>query len=404
MTLQRDVEAAVGGALLKMALNSALKKSKLVEKSIYLPKHDVHMHYLEREAISESDKQRKGLGLGSCFHRHDKSSAHTEATSFDTQKDVPTIIICHGLSDSAKNMAGFIHSLDIPHHVRILAPDQIGHGKDLERAKLQPETYEHPTQLTMLDSTIEFLDAVKVGSNTNAFGISLGGGLAYYLRLQRPEVIQKTVLVSPAIPYCIDQQYMDDFVSGKKNFMCFENRQDVKHLFRDLSTGQENNDTRAKKDPVPTFFLEAIYRLNKNKAPEDHYREMLHGLLDKMEEAHASSRSNVGSDVDDDNSNKEDDEVVKMFTADRDIDKQSPRLVLWPDQDRIISHENGKHFFQDSLIQAAAENNETANSGGGNTRFETVPDCGHVFHADGTAVLAIEWVRVEIRDYLMDFA
>jgi pimeloyl-ACP methyl ester carboxylesterase len=286
-------------------------------------------------------------------------------------------------------MAGFIHSLDIPDHVRILAPDQIGHGKDLERAKSHPDLYEHPTQLTLLESTSEFLDAVNVGSNTNAFGISLGGGLAYYLRLKRPDVIQKTVLVSPAIPFCINHTYMDDFVGGRKNFMCFEDRQDVKHLFRDLSTGQENNDKRLKKDPVPTFFLEAIYRANKKTAPEGHYRDMLHGLLVILNEDHAKS------------SEGEEKDMSKMMTAEQDIDKESQRLVLWPEEDRIVSYQNGKHFFEDSLIPG--EENEIIKSGG-RTRFVSIPDCGHVFHADGTIILAIDWVRNEIRNFLIDLA
>ncbi|KAL3937658.1 MAG: hypothetical protein SGARI_002034 [Bacillariaceae sp.] len=383
MTFQREVEAVVGGALIHMAAKSALRKSKMVEKSVYLPKHNVHMHYLEREAVTPENNDHRNSGplqLGACCRRlRTKDTTDNEEISTGDDHD--------------DNMAGFVHSLEIPDEVRVLAPDQIGHGMDLDRVKKTPETYQHPTQLTLLESTSEWLDVVGVGSNTNAFGISMGGGIAYFLRAKRPDIIQKTVLVSPAIPYCVNHNYMDDFVKGEKNFMCFENRKDVKILFRDLSTGEENNDKRAKKDPVPTFFLEAVYRLNKNKAPDDHYREMLHGLLDKPEE---------GQELFDDDGN----DVAKWIAAERDVDRESHRLVIWPDEDRIISYENGKHFFGDSVMPSSSKDDtkeEAAKTVGGNTRFVTITDAGHVFHADGTTILVIDWVLKEIRDYLIDF-
>ena len=60
---QREIEAVLGTALLTTAgtlsKNIGLKKAKLVEKQVYLPKCDYTMHYLEREAeeVDESSQQ-----------------------------------------------------------------------------------------------------------------------------------------------------------------------------------------------------------------------------------------------------------------------------------------------------------------------------------------------------------
>jgi pimeloyl-ACP methyl ester carboxylesterase len=274
------------------------------------------------------------------------------------------------LPDSAENMAGFIHSLNIPENIRIIVPDQFGHGKDLERAKLQPETYQHPTQSTLLESTCEFLDVLDVGSNVNCFGISLGGALAYYLRVKRPDKIKRTVLISPSLEYCIDNGFINDFVEGKKRHFCFEERADVKYLFRDLSTGCENSHKRKRKDPIPKFFLEAIYRTSAKNVPHGHYKGMLHGFIDEM------------------GKRNENEENQNIFNAQTDIDPGSPRLVLWPDHDYICDLDKGREFFSESE----------------NTVFETIADCGHVFHADGTIILLIDWVQEKIRNCLIDFS
>jgi hypothetical protein len=48
----------------------------------------------------------------------------------------------------------------------------------------------------MLETTCEFLDVVGCGSNTSAFGISLGGGVLYYVAHARPDIIKRSVLVT----------------------------------------------------------------------------------------------------------------------------------------------------------------------------------------------------------------
>lgn len=90
-----------------------------------------------------------------------------------------------------------------------------------------------------------------------------------------------------------------------------------------------------------------------------------------------------------------------MFGAKKDMDPESPRLVLWPDHDYICNHDKGQEFFSES---AAAGPAGSSGGGGGNAVFETIPDCGHIFHADGTFILSIDWVENHIRVYLLDFS
>ena len=85
--------------------------------------------------------------------------------------------------------------------------------------------------------------------------ISLGGAVGYYLQHHRPDIIKRSVLVSPAILCCIDKDYMKGNKDGSNNFFFLECRRDAKKLLmRDLSTGRDDN-TRKKKDPVPKLFL-----------------------------------------------------------------------------------------------------------------------------------------------------
>ena len=90
--------------------------------------------------------------------------------------------------------------------VRILCPEQMGHGRDIDnRLRADPDNYTLPTHHLMLESNSEFLDVVNCSSNTNSFGISLGGAAYYYLQHHRPDIIKRTVLVSPAILCCVVQ-------------------------------------------------------------------------------------------------------------------------------------------------------------------------------------------------------
>merc|ERR1712007_171057 len=107
----------------------------------------------------------------------------------------------------------------------------------------------------------------------------MGGALVYYLRLKRPDIIQRTVLVSPAITHCLDNVFITDVLEGRNKFIAFESREDLKLLLRDLSTGRNHTNERKKKDPIPRFFLESLYRMRREEAPEGYHKEMLHSFL-----------------------------------------------------------------------------------------------------------------------------
>lgn len=366
--VKREIEAIVGGALLhtvgRAAENHALRKSKLVPKSALLPKCSYKFYYHEREAEPIDGKAVPKI-------------------------DQPTLIFFHGISQKSEDFAPFINSLKVPPHVRILVPEQSAHGRDIQRARLDAQKYEQPTQRSMLESTVEFLDAVDCGSNTHAFGISLGGGVCYYVAHARPDIIKRSVLVSPAIVPCVSRDLVRSIREGTNNFFCFESREDVKMLFRDLSTGRDDK-SRRKVDPVPTFFLETIYRNSQKVAPEGHNKAMLESLL-------ANAGYNESGEFDPDLNSDSKFAEADPFSASADIDPQARRLVIWPEKDQIINFEQGKKFF------GVREDEEGRRfiSDSAETRFFSVPDCGHVFDADGRGIMDI--IKPSVQEYILDF-
>lgn len=385
---QREVEAFVGLTLMssvgRAAQNIGLKKSKLIRKEAYLPKSDYTMHYLEREAIIE-ELSTIDEGTG------EDDDSTTTTNDEKNNNHLPTLIFCHGIGGQCTDFVDFINKLKIPSNVRILIPEQAGHGKDIERAKLEGvANYIQPTHETMLESSSEWLDEVHAGDNCNIFGISMGGAVAYYLHHKRPDKIRRAVLVSPAIPECIDKDFIESILNGTNNFFCFESREDVKMLMRDLSTGRED-DTRTKKDPVPKFFYETIYRLDKKSGQEGHKRALLTNLLKGTGLTHSGNiimngNNNINNNIIDLDMEEEDGNA--KFRAVTDIHEDATRLVMWPNKDQLINYERGKSFFEDSTSK-------------GDTQFETIPDCGHCFHENGAYIMKL--IRPRTREYLLEF-
>ncbi|VEU35659.1 unnamed protein product [Pseudo-nitzschia multistriata] len=391
---RRWFEATVGSHLLKKAMELGQKHGKLVgPKSVFLPKCGIRMRYYEREAQPIADDQHQPQHL-------------------------PTLLFCHGISEEARGFGMLISAMKIPPHIRILCPEQIGHGEDLKAAldgnpsnQFYYKEAGRETANTMLESTSEFLDVVQAGPNCNAFGISLGGALVYSLRYKRPEIIKKTVLVCPAIGFCLDDAFVDSIVKGTNNFVDFQSRDDVKFLFRDLlSTGPyEDTDAtnpaapapaattatkqRRKKYPIPPFFMEAIYRQSQKTTPEGHYRKMMLALLE------TTGRVNNCNDEDffgDGNEcNKRDDDNARIFRATSDVDPKSPRLLLWPENDQISNCAKGMLYFEHSIVPSSSSGADTG------TIFETIPDCGHCFTGDGRMIYDV--IRPRVKEYLLDF-
>jgi len=262
--------------------------------------------------------------------------------------------------------------LDIPKNVRILIPEQIGHGQDLKRAFQEGDAFQQPTADIMIDSTSEFLDVVNAGSNCNALGTSFGGVLLYYLRLKRPDVIQKTVLVSPALASCLADPFLNGLIDGSHNFVDFKSRDDVAHLFRNiLWTGPEKRKNYKKKDPFPPFIYDFIYELNLRDVPQGHNK----GLQDSLIKTVTQRKGTTDDSNDDD-----------IYLATTDLDKSSPRLVIWPEDDQICDHSKGKKFFESS--------EETA--------FESIPECGHVFDENGKGIYDL--LAPKVKDFLLGFS
>lgn len=313
----RSVEATVGGVLLKLASQKALKDSKLVESSVDLPNSKITMYYLKRGPENAS----------------------------------LTLLFCHGFSDQALNMAPFIASLQIPDNVRIIVPDCIGHGRDLERVRQEGSAFQQPSPQQQIDAMSELLDILQI-KHSHAFGISMGGALAYFLRIHRPDVILKTVLVSPAIGACLDEDFVRNYKNGTNKFVRIDSRHDVKQLFRGLTVPHST-----KKDPVPKFFLESIYRKAKRDVPTGHWETMMNILLE---------------------------ETSGVMNCSEDVDVDCERLVIWPQGDTICNYSRGKDFFIKSTC----------------TTFQTIPNCGHLFLSDGTFLL--DYIASDVSTFLLN--
>lgn len=290
--------------------------------------------------------------------------------------------MCHGIGSSTTEFCVFLRLLNIPTHVRILAPDQIGHGQDLKRAFSAD---------ALLESTSEFLDAVHVGPNCNALGTSLGGALVYYLRAKRPEIIQKTVLLAPALLSCLSDPFLLGLLDGKHGFMDFHSRQDVKDLFRNFlwtnphnkketRPGNDSDAARLKKSKQKDPY-EVIYRMWQRDVPPGHHKALQdnllselvlgiskndHNRIDDSADAVIGSSGASGEGIQDTTP-----PANSMYTATTNLDPDSQRLVVWPEEDQIFNPESVSRFFGPSIASRQ-------------TVLETIPNCGHVFHADGT--------------------
>ena len=395
----RKVEARVGVPLADLLGKMELKTSKLVgPKTVHLPKSGIDMHYYEREA-----KIPNPHGFWDCY-------------------DIPTLIFFHGIGSHGREFCSFLSKIKIPPTVRILVPEMIGHGEDLKRVQYMGlEFFQQPDGVTLLNAASEFLDVLEVDSNCNALGTSLGGALLYFLKKKRPDKIQKTVLVAPALPHFLEQSFLDGLINGKHRFLDFQSREDVKRLFRDiLWTNPERRRKNGwklgtKKNPFPPCAYEVIYRLALRDVPEGHFR----ALQDKLIAQHGRhmmdhSESATDDETDDEtethksvmNSNgalrsilrtaKHDEsakhfensnEETRLFQTTTDVDRKSPRLVLWPEEDQIINLEKGKAFFGPAIKART-------------TTFRTIPECGHVFDAKGTNIYDL--IRPIVTDYLLD--
>jgi len=230
----------------------------------------------------------------------------------------------------------------LPNNWRMIAPDMVGHGHDLQRVQeLGIDQFPYPEPEDLGESMKALLDALEI-RKCYAYGSSMGGCLVYFLQQRYPELVEKSILISPALEVVLDDQFLEDWRMGRKNHFCWESRDDVKTFMADLSCPQ-----RIKCNPIPPFMLEAIWQDRQARTPDGHFRKCFQKLLDCQ-----------GKDP--------------VLACNSDIAPNAKRLVLWPEQDYIANYERGKTFFAKSSK---------------NTIFRSIPDCGHLFHSDGRTVM-----------------
>lgn len=327
--LQRSIEGVVGGALLQLATNRLIQKAGLIKKTQIIPSKlcggSVVMHYYERPS-SITDKE----------------------TGEASSSPPPTLLLCHGMGSESKNLVALMIELakELPSEWRMIAPDVYGHGHDLDRVMdhyRRHEAFPYPAPEDLGDGVKDLLDALGITRNCYAYGASMGGCLVYHLQQRYPQLIVKSILISPALEVVVDDRFLESFRTGQKNHFCWESRADVEEFMIDLSCPQRQ------KNPIPRFLLEAIWQDRQTRAPPGHFRT----LLDKMLRHRGEDPQRLG--------------------CAQDIDPTAQRLVLWPEDDYISNHGRGQRFFAESLKH--------------NTVFRSIPDCGHLFHADGKTVL-----------------
>jgi len=393
--IRRKVEGLFGVPLFDMMGRKEMKHSKLEgPKQIFLPKCGVPMNYFERPAVIPV------------------SSGHACKVGDPKQLSPPTLLLLHGFSSNAAEFCTFLRLLDVPPQVRILVPEMIGHGEDLKRAFQEGSSFQQPNQMTMVQSMMEFLDAARVGSNCNALGMSYGGAVVYYLRLLRPDVIRKTVLVAPCLLNCLADDFFSGIVDGTQSFVDFQSRDDVINLFRNLcwtdpdkrkqqllksdaDGEQARGEKKPRKDPFPKFTYEVIWRLYQRDVPKGHYKGLTKGVLGTYAKGRKeiASGAATASEINDANNENPAENYTfdndDIYTTATDLDKSSLRLVVWPKEDQICSFERGKAFFEPAVNSRR-------------TIFEPIPNCGHTFDENGTNILELLAAMPKVKLFLLD--
>jgi len=308
ISVQRKLEGSIGVFLLRVGTNRRIKKAGLVHRTKLVK--GVSRHYYERPG----------------------------------DKNGPTLLLCHGMASESKNLVALVLELQtkLPSHWRMIAPDVTGHGHDLERVhEMGVDQFPYPEPEDLGEGVKELLDALDI-QECFAYGSSMGGCLVYFLQQRYPALVKKSVLIAPALEVVLDDQFLNDWKTGRKNHFCWESREDVQNFMWDLSCPQ-----RIKRNPIPLFLCQAIWQDRQARSPPGHFRTCFQKLLDFR-----------GQDP--------------ILACPSDIAPNAKRLVMWPENDFICNYERGKAFFSKSS---------------NNTIFRSIPDCGHLFHSDGKTVL-----------------
>lgn len=314
---QRLLEGSIGSFLIRKAEAAEVKKSGMLYKS-FVDSNGRELSYMEKPA------------------------------SKDTPEAPKTLILLYGLSQRMEEMAAIVNEFKLPANYRILVPEIRGHGTDINNVlmeqKIKNASFPSPTDI--VDALGDFLVHMKVSSRVPCYlmGYSMGGAAAYHLKVRYPELIEKVVLVAPAIEYVVNDEFLSDFKRGTKSHFGFQDRQSLKIFFRDLCPPE-----RSKKDPVPKFLLQGIVRLREERMPLNFYHDYL-TYLNTMRGTEA-----------------------EFAVTSNEMPLDGKYLVLWPKEDFCCRHDKGLEFF--------------TNNDNNTSKFVTIENSGHTFLSDGEPLL-----------------
>ena len=290
------------------------------------------------QKIEQAEVRRSGL-VHKTISVKGRDQHYMETNNAETAEK--TFIIFYGMTQRMEETANLVNQLKLPSTYRVLVPEVLGHGRDVQRAAADQKL---PSRLEMLEALEHWMDSLDI-HNAVALGFSMGGGALYHLQVRNPKRFERTILISPAIEHVIDPNFVRDFQNGTKDHMAFETRESLKTFFRDMSPPQ-----RSKKDPVPKFFLQGVVKLRQHAlrtGTTDYYRK----LFDEL--------------------NRDRGMVEELGPTKDEIPENEARLILWPRQDCVCSYDRGKAFFADSKC-----------------KFLPIDDSGHGFRSDGEPLLS----------------
>lgn len=114
---------------------------------------------------------------------------------FTEQGEGPPLVMIHGGGAGASGPANFAGNLEaLSKEFRVLLPDLVGYGGSTKAKPVGPRVAFYAK------GVVDALDAMSL-SEVNLMGNSLGGAVAVWIGIHRPDLVKKLVLMGPAISY-----------------------------------------------------------------------------------------------------------------------------------------------------------------------------------------------------------
>lgn len=184
-----------------------------------------------------------------------------------------------------------------------------------------------------------------------------GGNLAYWLQQQHPERVGKVVLVAPGLPRCIVDAFEASVLSGTGAEHAWETLAEFEEFFEKLGPPKMQ-----RLGILGSLLAAGIVHLRQTTTPANHFRDYF--AIFKPETAPHLYEA-VGDPA-------------------RDCATSLSRLVIWGDADAVCDYHKGKAFFEQSP----------------NTKFVSVPDCGHFVLANWQRNILVHYSAKEAAAFL----